>query len=196
MYELKAKEKIFIYTGPDGSGRKTIAKMVATAFNMESVLSFTTRPAKSYEKNREDYHFVSKETFEKMLQNDEFLEQIKIDGYHYGIREQDIIDAFREHKQVYLTLNLAGAGLLKKVYGDKVVRIFIYANRDTVEKRQKERGDDEEAVQRHMNHYEETMQHKAECEHSFENYDLPQVSFRVSELIEEYLERDLIEDEY
>jgi guanylate kinase len=167
MYELKAKEKIFIYTGPDGSGRKTLAKMVATAFDMESVLSYTTRPVKSYEKNGEDYHFITKETFEKMAKNHEFLEQTQIDDFHYGIREQDIIDAFREHKLVYLTLNLKGADLVKEIYGDKVVRIFVYANRDTVELRQKQRGDDEEAIQRHMNHYEETMQYKDECEHSF-----------------------------
>jgi guanylate kinase len=196
MYELKAKQKIFIYTGPDGSGRRTLAKMVATAFDMESVLSYTTRPIKSYEKDGEDYHFVTKETFEKMAKNHEFLEQTQIDDFHYGIREQDIIDAFREHKLVYLTLNQKGADLVKEVYGDKVVRIFVYANRDTVELRQKQRGDDEEAIQSHMNHYEETMQYKDECEHSFENYDLPQVSFQISELIEQYLQRDLIVDEY
>ena len=43
MYSIKEKEKLFIYTGPDGSGRKTIAKMVATTFDMETVLSYTTR---------------------------------------------------------------------------------------------------------------------------------------------------------
>lgn len=196
MYELKAKEKLFIYTGPDGSGRKTLAKMVATAFDMETVISYTTRPPKPYEEDGEDYHFVSKETFQKMADNEEFLEHVEMDGYHYGIKEQDIVDAFKEHKFVYLTLNPKGADAMKKLYGDHVVRIFIYANRDTVLERQKKRGDDEEAVQRHMNHYEEIMEYKEECEHAFENYDLPQVSFQVSELIEDYMQRDLIEEEY
>ena len=66
MYQIKGKEKIFVYTGPDGSGRKTIAKMVATAFDMETVISYTTRSPRHYEKNGEDYHFVSEENFNQM----------------------------------------------------------------------------------------------------------------------------------
>jgi len=65
MYQIKEQEKIFVYTGPDGSGRKTVAKMVATAFDMETVLSYTTRSPRHYEINGEDYHFVNEETFSR-----------------------------------------------------------------------------------------------------------------------------------
>jgi guanylate kinase len=196
MYQVKEKEKIFIYTGPDGSGRKTLAKMVATAFDMETVLSHTTRTPRHYETNGEDYHFVSEETFQQMKQQQEFLESVEIDGYHYGIREQDIVDTFEKHNLVYLTLNPEGADKLKQMFGARVIRIFIYADRDTVIKRQKERQDDEADIRRHMTHYDETMSYKNNCEHAFENYDLPQVSFQISELIESYLDRDYIISEY
>ncbi|WLD91687.1 guanylate kinase [Alkalihalobacillus sp. AL-G] len=196
MYQVKDKEKIFIYTGPDGSGRKTLAKMVATAFDMETVLSYTTRPPRHYETNGEDYHFVTEETFQKMHQQQEFLESVDIDGYRYGIREQDIVGAFKDHKLVYLTLNPEGADKLKQMYGKNVVRIFIYADRETVIKRQQERQDDEVEIRRHMSHYDEIMAHKPNCEHAFENYDLPQVSYQISELIESYLDRDFIVSEY
>ena len=63
MYQIKEKEKIFIYTGPDGSGRKTLSKMVATTFDMETVLSYTTRPPRHYEQDGVDYHFVDEATF-------------------------------------------------------------------------------------------------------------------------------------
>ncbi|WP_102348436.1 guanylate kinase [Bacillus sp. Marseille-P3661] len=196
MYQIKEKERIFIYTGPDGSGRKTLGKMVATAFDMETVLSYTTRPPRHYEINGEDYHFVSKETFLKMQEQGEFLESVEIDGNHYGIREIDIIETFKEHNLVYMALNPEGAEKLKQMYGEKVVRIFIYANRETVIERQKKRQDGESEIQRHMSHYDETMNYKNQCEHIFENYDLPQVSFQISELIESYLERNLIETDY
>jgi guanylate kinase len=196
MYKLQEKEMIFIYTGPDGSGRKTIAKMVATAFSMKTIPSFTTRSPRPFENNGEDYHFVKKETFLQMKQQDEFIESVKIDGEYYGIREIDIAKIFEKQKITYLTLNPEGAQLLKDLYGDQVVRIFVYADRDTVVKRQKERGDDETVIQRHMNHYDENMNYKSECEHVFENYDLPQVSFQISELIETYLDRNLIVTDY
>ncbi|MGG3563951.1 guanylate kinase [Neobacillus rhizosphaerae] len=189
MYKIKEKEKIFIYTGPDGSGRKTIAKMVATAFDMETVLSYTTRPPRHYEQNGEDYHFINEEDFKKMQENHEFLESVEIDGFYYGICEQDIVKAFENHNLVYLTLNPEGTEKLKKLYGDRVMRFFIYADRDTVVERQKERQDNIADINRHMSHYDEIMSYKSSCEHAFENYDLPQASFQISEVIEAFLER-------
>lgn len=196
MYKIKEKEKLFIYTGPDGSGRKTIAKMVATMFDMETVLSYTTRQPRHYEKDGEDYHFVSVETFQQMDANDEFLEAVEIDGNFYGIREKDIVKAFESHNLVYLTLNPEGTEKLKNMYGDRVMRFFIYADRETVISRQKERQDKDEDIKRHLAHYDEIMQYKPKCEYSFENYDSPQVSFQVSEVIELFLERDIIVTDY
>lgn len=196
MYQLKEKEMIFVYTGPDGSGRKTVAKMVATAFDMQTIPSFTTRSPRPFENNGEDYHFISEETFLQMKEQNEFIESVEIDGIYYGIREIDIINIFKNHKIVYLTLNPEGADLLKKMYGEKAVRIFLHADKLTVQERQKNRGDDEEAIKRHMKHYDEIMQYKTQCEHVFENYDSPQVAFQVSELIEKYLNRQLIADDY
>ncbi|NYE07241.1 guanylate kinase [Bacillus niacini] len=196
MYKIKDKEKLFIYTGPDGSGRKTIAKMVATAFDMETVLSYTTRPPRHYEQDGVDYHFVSEEEFNKLKNNDEFLESVDIDGIHYAIREEDIVKAFENHNLVYLTLNPEGTEKLKDMYGDKVMRFFIFADRDTVIARHEARKDTEEDIHRHLAHYDEIMAYKTECEHVFENYDSPQVSFQVSEVIEAFLDRNRIVTDY
>jgi guanylate kinase len=196
MYQIKEKEKIFIYTGPDGSGRKTVAKMVATAFDMETVLSYTTRPPRHYEQDGKDYHFVDEAAYLKMQAQQEFLESVEIDGIHYGIREEDIVKAFDNHDLVYLTLNPEGTEKLKSMYGDKVMRFFIYADRDTVIQRQKERQDNDADIKRHLSHYDETMAYKNSCEHAFENYDLPQVSYQISEVIEAFLERDIIITDY
>ncbi len=196
MYQLNEKEMLFIYTGPDGSGRKTLAKMVSTTFDMETVPSFTTRSPRPYEHNGKDYHFINEETFLQMKQQDEFLESVKIHDYYYGIREIDIKKIFNKHKVVYLTMNIEGAQLLKDLYKDQVVRLFISANRDTVIQRQKERGDDEEAIRQHIEDYDQIVAYKNECEHVFENYDLPQVSFQISEVIESYLDRNLTVTDY
>ncbi|MFE8694880.1 guanylate kinase [Cytobacillus sp. FJAT-53684] len=196
MYEIKEKEKIFIYTGPDGSGRKTIAKMVATMFDMETILSYTTRSPRHYEQDGEDYHFVDEELFQKMVNNQEFIESVEIDGFHYGIREDDIVKGFASTPLIYLTLNPEGTEKLKNMYGDRVKRFFIYADRDTVVSRQKARKDNEEDIKRHMAHYDEIMRYKSSCEYSFENYDSPQVSFQVSEVIEAFLDRDIIITDY
>ena len=196
MYQIKEKEKLFIFTGPDGSGRKTVAKMVATAFDMETVLSYTTRSPRHYETDGEDYRFIDEASFMEMTSRGEFLESVEIDGYHYGIREDDIVQAFTRHPLVYLTLNPEGTEKLKQMYGDKVMRFFLYADRDTVIERQESRQDSREDILRHMAHYDETMAYKTSCEHVFENFDSPQISFQISEVIEAFLDRDFIVTDY
>ena len=196
MCQIKEKEKLFIFTGPDGSGRKTVAKMVATAFDMETVLSYTTRSPRHYEIDGEDYHFIDEAAFNEMNNRGEFLECVKIDGFFYGIREEDIVEAFASHSLVYLTLNPEGTEKLKHMYGEKVMRFFLYADRDTVIERQQSRQDSREDIIRHMAHYDETMAYKDHCEHVFENYDSPQISFQVSEVIETFLDRDVIVTDY
>ena len=71
------------------------------------------------------------------------------------------------------------------------MRFFIFVDRDTVLERQRKRQDNEEEIKMHMTHYDETMNYKKESEHAFENYDLPQAAYQISEVIEAFLDRDV-----
>lgn len=193
MYNLKEKELIFVFTGPDGSGRKTVSKLVAeSTLQMTGVISYTTRERRHYEKEGEDYHYLSREAFESAKANGEFLECVEINGNLYGIKEKDVKDTFEESGCIYLVLNTEGAEILKKLYGDKVVRFFIYADRNTVKERQVERGDDPEVIQKHLAHYDEDMAYREKCEHVFENYRLDHVAFEVTNTIEDYFKKKLM----
>ncbi|ADU31998.1 guanylate kinase [Evansella cellulosilytica] len=194
MYSLKEKEIIFVFTGPDGSGRKTVSKLVGeSTLHMKGVISYTTRERRHYETEGEDYHYISKDEFESARNNGEFLESVEVDGNLYGIKEQDIKNTFEEKGCIYLVLNTEGAEILKKLYGDKVIRFFVYADRNTVMERQKERGDTPEIIERHLAHYDQDMAYKEECEHIFENYKLDHIAFEVTNTIEHYFKLKLEE---
>lgn len=185
MYNLKEKELIFVFTGPDGSGRKTIADLAArTTLNIAKVVSYTTRERKNFEIEGKDYYYISREEFQKAKENGEFLESVEIDGNFYGIKEADIEKTFDKKRCIYLVLNNEGAKILKDLYGNKVIQFFISADRETVITRQKERGDSKMDIERHLSHYDESMEYKQKCEHSFENYELSHVLFEVVKAIE------------
>lgn len=193
MYELKDKERIFVFTGPDGSGRSTIADMVGSTFGMKKVISYTTRQPRPIEVDGQDYHFINLEQFQEAMRRNEFLERIQINNNHYGIKNDDVAHMFEKYSCIYLILNPTGAETLKLLYGDNVVRIFIYADRNTVEDRQRKKGLSEAEIASHLSHYDIDMAYMPKCEHAFENLDLAHAVFDISNVLEGYLQRGLEE---
>jgi len=124
MYETNDKEWIFVFTGPDGAGRKTIAEMAGTTINMKQVLSYTTRKPRPNETDGIDYRFVSLDEFARSQKNDEFIEAVQIDGNWYGVKSADVRQELQRYGCVYLVLNRQGSDILKRIYGDKVIRFF------------------------------------------------------------------------
>ncbi|MDF2959014.1 MAG: guanylate kinase [Paenibacillus sp.] len=194
MYELKEQDVIFIFTGPNGAGRKTVAQMSGDTLGMKQVISYTTRAPRSAEVDGQDYHFVTPEVFAEGQKNNEFIEVIEIDGNRYGVKEKDIADTLKKHGAVYLILNRFGAEAVKKLYDTKAVRIFIYADRQTILKREEQRGDSPELIERYMSHFEEEMAYKDSCEHIFENLDLAHTVFDLTKTLDDnYLHRNLVD---
>ncbi|OIJ15793.1 guanylate kinase [Anaerobacillus arseniciselenatis] len=187
MYNLKEKEMIFVFTGPDGSGRKTISKLAGDTLQMKTVVSYTTRKKRHYEVEGRDYHYISREEFLAAEKNEEFFESVEIDGNLYGIKEQDIIDRFQQKGCIYLVLNIEGTEQIRKNFGDKVVRIFVHADRETVIKRQKERGNSEEEIELHLAHFDQDLQYREQCEFSIQNYELSHTVFEVTQAMEKFL---------
>ncbi|GAA4866337.1 guanylate kinase [Paenibacillus vulneris] len=194
MYELRDKDFIFIFTGPNGAGRKTVAQMSGETLGMKKVISYTTRPPRSAEFDGQDYHFVTRDAFLEAERNNEFVEVIEMDGNHYGVKEKDVAEMLQQYGAIYLVLNRFGAESLKKLYGNKAVRIFIHADLKTIVKREEDRGDSPELIQRYTSHYEEEMAYKDQCEHVFENIDLAHTVFDLTKTLDDnYLHRNLID---
>lgn len=193
MNELRGRDTIIVFTGPDGSGRKSVAEAVGHTFGMTKVLSYVTRRPRPGEVNGQDYHFVSLAEYEDMESRGQFLENVEIDGNRYGIRRADIDEQLAESGCVYLILNREGAEIVKDVYGDRVVRLFLYADRRTLAERQSALGLDEATLRNRLSRYDEDMAYRSSCEHAFENDDLGQTTYAITNALETYLERGLVD---
>jgi guanylate kinase len=193
MYELKDKELIFVFTGPNGAGRRTVADMAGLTLNIKQVLSYTTRTKRPTETEGEDYFFVSREDFQKAQHLGQFIEVIEFAGKSYGIKNIDIESQLQASGCIYLILNREGANILKKLYGDKVIRIFIYADRDELIARQQDRGDSPEQITRYLDNYEKEYANREECEHLYDNSDLSHTMYDITKTLESYLDRTLQE---
>lgn len=193
MYELQENEMIFVFTGPDGSGRKTLAKMAGSTLGMLEVLSYTTREPRSGEVDGQDYHFITREEFAEAERQGEFVESVERDGVHYGIKTKDLEEMIHRTGSIYMVFNRHGADIMKKLYGDQVARLFIYADRATVEERQKARGDSSESIAARLAHYEEEMDYMDRCEHAFQNDESAHTIFALTKVLESYLNRNWVD---
>ena len=187
------KKRIFIFVGPNGAGRHTVAEMAGATLDIKKVLSYTTRPPRQSEVDGQDYHFITEKEFKEAQRNGEFVEVMEYEGNLYGVKRADIEKELKEHRAVYLVMSRRGGEVLKQVYGDQAVRIFIYADLDRIVERNRRKGASEENIRQFIAHYDEEMAYKSECEHVFENIDLAHTVFDLTKTLENYLDRNLID---
>jgi guanylate kinase len=193
MRETSGQDRIIVFTGPDGSGRKSVAEAVGLTFGMTQAISCTTRAPRRGEINGLEYHFISRDAYADMQSRGEFIESVEIDGQSYGIRKMDVEDALEAGGSVYLILNREGADRIKEGYGDQVVRVFLFAGRSAVEERQRALGLEEDVIARRMSGYDGEMAYRNVCEHAFENLDLADTVNRVTDMLEGQFERGLVD---
>lgn len=90
--------------GPSGAGKTELSKSLNIYNGSKEVVSYTTRSPRVGEQNGVDYHFVSNETFNNMIQSNEFCEYEEYSqSRFYGTAKNDIISAAKS-KNIYTTV--------------------------------------------------------------------------------------------
>jgi len=127
-FKDEVKEKgvglIFIISAPSGTGKTTLVKEVMQRLpGLRFSVSCTTRLPRPNEKEGEDYHFVSHSTFQKMVEENEFLEWAEVLGNRYGTPRPDLRELESEEMDLVLDIDTQGA---KKVMKEMVQPVSIY----------------------------------------------------------------------
>lgn len=167
-----ATPMIFVFTGTSGSGRKSVARRTGDKLGWLPVRSCTTRTPRNPDKPDDDYHYISCKQFEEWEQSGAFVQTVQIDQYKYGVLHRELEAVLATKHNVYVILNREGASDLKKLYGDRVIRIFIYVDKQTLRERLESKGTSYEVIDSYLDHYTEEVTYRKMCEHVFENLDL------------------------
>jgi guanylate kinase len=181
------KPYLFIFTGTSGSGRKTAAHKALKGTGIAHIPSCTDRPPRDKERPDMDYRYVTKEQFDHMQAEGLFTESVKIDQYRYGIGKRYLEMAHQAGNSVYLILNRDGSDTIRELYGDRVIRIFLYVDKNTVSERLESKGAPFEVIDSYLRHYTEEVTYRKSCEHVIENLSLERTVQQIKAIIDSYL---------
>lgn len=119
------KGMLLVISGPSGAGKGTLyGRLLKDDGTMNFSVSYTTRGPRPGEVDGKDYHFVSEETFARLLEEDGFLESAMVHGHHYGTPRRPVMEALEQGKNIMLDIDPQGAlQVMEKMPG--CVSVFI-----------------------------------------------------------------------
>ena len=166
---------VFIISAPSGSGKSTLVKKVRDIVpNLEFSISYTTRNLRGVEENGREYYFISREEFEKMVRNDEFLEHAEVFGNYYGTARTFLRKAETDGTDLLLDIDVQGAEQIKRKLPEAVSIFILPPNRSELERRLRERGqDDEQTIQRRLSTARREIENYAKYDYILVNDRLP-----------------------
>jgi guanylate kinase len=115
---------LFVLSAPSGTGKDTVINTLKEqGMDFHVVSSVTTRAPRPGESEGNPYHFVTLETYERMVANDELLEHARVHGNWYGQPRSQIRENLQSGRDVLLKIDVQGAATVRqKVPG----AIFIF----------------------------------------------------------------------
>ena len=116
---------LLVISGPSGVGKGTVLHdLMNTQKNLVYSVSVTTRKQRPGEIEGVSYFFKTHEEFEKMIEEDKFLEYAKVHDNYYGTPKEFVEEKINEGKIVILEIDVQGALNVKKNI-DNGVYIFL-----------------------------------------------------------------------
>jgi guanylate kinase len=124
--QLHRRGLMFILSSPSGAGKTTLSRMLLAADpEIKLSVSATTRPPRPGEIDGVHYHFVSPETFDRMVEEDDFYEWAHVFGHRYGTPKGLIRAALKEGQDFLFDIDWQGTQQLYQKDQQDVVRVFI-----------------------------------------------------------------------
>ena len=132
---------LIVISGFSGAGKGTLVNAIlARHDNYALSISATTRKPRRGEEDGKSYFFITKDEFEKRIDEGRFLEYAKYVDNYYGTPKDRVTELMNQGKDVILEIDCQGAAQAKKAFPDAVLVFVTTKDAATLKKRLTRRG--------------------------------------------------------
>jgi guanylate kinase len=158
---------LYTVSAPSGAGKTSLVNsLVESTPHLRVSISHTTRKIRPGETDGVNYHFVSREQFDAMLQKDAFLEHADVFGNLYGTSKEWVEGALASGEDVILEIDWQGAQQVRRLMPETVSIFILPPSRETLRGRLTGRGQDDPAViEKRLAEARKEMSHYPECQY-------------------------------
>ncbi len=165
MIKEKKRGNLIIISGPTCAGKDTVIKeLLKKRENTVCPISYTSRKIRKGEVNGVDYYFITREEFERKIENNDFLEYAKVRyGEYFGTPKKELEELLSNGKDVILEIDVQGASQVKKLFPETILIFILAPSMEELKRRIKQRGAEkniEEVIDRFKTAYKEIQKIK------------------------------------
>jgi|SoiMethySBSTD1v2_1073268.scaffolds.fasta_scaffold00710_24 guanylate kinase len=106
--------KLVVISGPSGAGKTSVCRAIKEHPDVEFSVSATTRAMREGERDGVDYHFLSREDFQRRIDENQFLEWASYSGNLYGTPRWPMDSALARGKTMLLEIEVKGTRQLRE----------------------------------------------------------------------------------
>ena len=177
---MKSEGLLYIVSAPSGAGKTTLLKRVMDYFpDIRFSISYTTRPPRSGERDGEDYHFISPQQFQQMVEKGAFAEWAEVLGNRYGTALDSIRKSRSQGVDLILDIDSQGGRQIEERFDGGVFIFILPPSLEVLKQRLKARKvDGQEVIQFRLARARDEMKQAR-------RYDYIIVNDRVEEAVEQ-----------
>ncbi len=133
---------VIVLSGFSGAGKGTIMKHLLDRYpgSYHLSISATTRPMRTGERDGREYFFKSREEFDRMIADGEFLEYATFNGNSYGTPKAYVEQLTAEGKDVILEIEVQGALQVRQIFPEALLLFVTPPSADELKRRLVGRG--------------------------------------------------------
>lgn len=134
---------LVVISGPSGVGKDSVVdRMQEMGYPFHFVVTATDRAPRPDEEDGRDYHFVSTEEFERMIEAGELLEHARVYGQYKGVPKAEVRDGLASGCDVVMRLDIQGAATVSDIVPQALTVFLAPPSLDILARRLRGRGGD------------------------------------------------------